>query len=202
MRHKPLIAIWRRIFREAGINIPQRDVEKMLCRTHVRRGPNDRRRMDLVTSGIDGIYGGAPLFMDVTIVSPLHSNGHPMPGSSNKNGAAIERAEARHRNVDYPDLEASPLVQLLSLGVETYGRWSDHCLGLVKHLAKFKSKNLPEHVQRAMECGYYSRWWNILSISVQNIVCESILRSQVSDLLQAAEHVHHIPVEDILEEHR
>ena len=58
LRHKPLIKIWIRIFREAGVNIPQRDVERLMHLTHIRRGPNDMRRMDIITAGIDGIYGG------------------------------------------------------------------------------------------------------------------------------------------------
>ena len=99
-RHKPLIQIWRRIFREAGINISQRNTERTLATTHVRRSPDDRRRMDFLCPGVDGIYGGAPLFADVTMVSPLHGNGTPMPRSASEDGAAERRAAGTCRLTD------------------------------------------------------------------------------------------------------
>ena len=157
VRHKPLIHVWRRVFREAGIHIPERNIERVLHTTHIRRGDADMRRMDLISPGIDGIYGGCPIFMDVTIVSPLHGTGIPMPHSRNINGAAVQRATDRNRNVDYPDVEASPLAQLLSLGCETYGRWSEHCLSLVRQLAKHKSCNYPQYLQASIEQACYAR---------------------------------------------
>ena len=186
VRHKPLIHIWRRVFREAGIHIPDRSIERLLCRTHIRRGPDDARRMDLVCPGIDGVFSGAPLFMDVTIVSPIHGNGTPMPQSATRDGAAVQRAEDKNRNVDYPDVEASPHAQLLSSGTETYGRWSNHCLVLVRQLARWRSRNVPEYLQRSTEIAYYTRWWNLLSVTVLRILADSILRPSGSDLFQAA----------------
>ena len=141
VRHKPLLHVWQRIFREAGVPIAKQNFERLLRTTHIRRGPNDLRRMDLISAGIDGIYNGSPLFMDATIVSPLHGTGIPMPNSRNQDGAALARADRKNRQEDYPDVEASSQGQLLCLGVETYGRWNPHCLTLVRQLAKYKSRN-------------------------------------------------------------
>ena len=85
VRHKPLIHVWRRVFREAGIHIPERNIERVLHTTHIRKGETDMHRMDLIAPGIDGVYGGCPIFMDVTIISPLHGTGIPMPHSRNNN---------------------------------------------------------------------------------------------------------------------
>ena len=65
--------------------------------------------------------------------------------------------------------------QLLSLGVETYGRWGNQSLALVRQLARYKSLNVPEVLRTSAEVGYYKRWWSILSVSVQKIVMEGIL---------------------------
>ena len=137
--------------------------------------------------------------MDVTLVSPLHGTGQPMPNSARQNGAANDRAENRNRNVDYPDVEASPLAQLLCLGVETYGRWSSHCLTLVRQLARYKSKHSPPYLQKSIECACYTRWWNILAVSVQKIICETLVRPCGTDLVEAADNVRSVTVEDLLD---
>ena len=143
--------------------------------------------MDLVTSGIDGVFNGTPLFMDVTIVSPVHGTGVPMPNSRNVDGAALARADRRNRMVDYPDVELSSSAMLLCLGVETYGRWSSHCLTLVRQLAQHKANNCPDYLQKPIQYACFARWWNLLSCEVQNIVGESVLRIAGSDLIDAAD---------------
>ena len=65
-RHKPLVNLWVRILSEAGVAVPKRSVERFLRTTHIRRGPQDARRMDIVTSGIAGVFRGKPLFIDAT----------------------------------------------------------------------------------------------------------------------------------------
>ena len=137
--------------------------------------------------------------MDVTIVSPLHGTGIPMPHSRNNDGAVVQRATDRNRNVDYPDVEASPLAQLLSLGCEIYGRWSEHCLTLVRQLAKHKSCNYHQYLQASIEQACHARWWNLLSVTVQKLVSISILREHGHDLFEGAACVHAIPVEELLD---
>jgi len=198
-RHKPLVAAWRRVFREAGVVIPDRNIERRLATTHINRGPNDRRRMDLITSGIDGICGGSALFMDATLVSPLRGNGRVMPGSHRQDGEALARADHRNRFSDYPDVQQSPDAALLCLGVETYGRWGKHCLDLVRCLAKFKGRNVPDYLAKGIQQAYSARWWNLLSVQVQRIVSETIIRQEGSDLLGAEPSSHGPPVESVLE---
>ena len=201
-RHKHIIKGWRRIFREAGVNIPDRNVERTLGTTHIRRSPQDLRRMDLICEGIDGVFGGAPLFMDATLVSPLHGNGTPMPRSATEDGAAVGRADKKNKEVDYADVEASPHAQLLCLGVETYGRWSSHSLQLIRQLVKHKCSNLPPYLEKSMQHSYYRRWWSLLSVCVQKTLTESILRSQGADLLPAADSLAPLSASDMLDLHR
>ena len=92
--------------------------------------------MDLVCSGIDGVFGGAPVFADVTCVSPLHGDGSAMPNARDTDGAAVNEAERHNRVTDYPDVHASPHAHLLSLGVETYGRWHQHSLDFVRQRSR------------------------------------------------------------------
>ena len=55
VRHIPLLHVWQRLLREAGVPIAKQNFECLLRTTHIRRGPNDLRRMDLISAGIDGI---------------------------------------------------------------------------------------------------------------------------------------------------
>ena len=103
--------------------MPKKNIERMLHTTHIRRGDNDRRRMDLITSGIPGVFRGKPLFIDATCVSPLSGQGLPHSGAAAHDGKCAERADRRTRNTDYPDVERSNDVQLLSLSSEIFGRW-------------------------------------------------------------------------------
>ena len=153
----------------------------------------------MICSGIDGICGRAPLFMDVTIVSPVHGTGAPMPRSRDHDGAAVDRAEKDCKEKDYPDVFSSPHAALLSLGTETYGRWSKQSLTLIRDLARYKASNAPEYLQKSLEHACSSRWWNLLAVSVQKIVCESILRPNGSDLLEAAATLRSPALEDILD---
>ena len=71
-RHKSILDVWTRVLREAGITIrtsgPHRNIERLLRDTFLRTGASDMRRMDFVLSGIEGVFGGIPIFMDATCV--------------------------------------------------------------------------------------------------------------------------------------
>ena len=155
--------------------------------------------MDLVCHGLDGVMGGNPLFMDVTLISSLHGSGTSMPFNASVDGAANNRAENRKRIVDYPDVHVSDQATLLSLGTETYGRWSNHCLTLIRQLARLKSRHMPDYLKNSVEQASYSRWWNILSVTVQQIIGDSILRLNGSDLFQGNDIIRQIPIDEFLD---
>ena len=68
-RHTVMIAAWRQVFHEAGGQVPDRNVERMMVWTHSPVPPGDQQRLDLVVPGLN-VNRGLPLFCDVTILSP------------------------------------------------------------------------------------------------------------------------------------
>ena len=51
-RHTSLINAWRQIFVEAGGQVPNRNIERLLRNTHVPCDPNTLKRLDLVVPGL------------------------------------------------------------------------------------------------------------------------------------------------------
>ena len=183
-RHKVLVNSWKRLFKEIGVNIPRRDVERPLRLTHIRRSENDNRRMDLITRGLSGIFGGKPLFMDATCISPIHGNGLPMVGAADHDGACLHRKDDDTYHTDYPDVFVSPHAKLLSLSVETYGRWGSDSLSLVRQMAQYKAADLPACLQRSVAHSFSKRAWGVLSICLQKIITDSIIQEFGADLIE------------------
>ena len=123
--------------------------------------------MDLATEGISGVSGGKPLFMDVTCVSPVTGRGVPKPRAAVEDGAALNDKDFETRETDYPDVAHSPQAELLSLSVETYGRWNKDSLQLIRQLARAKAENVPEVLRKSVESAYSNRWWSLFSIALQ-----------------------------------
>ena len=125
-----------------------------------------------------------------------------MPRAADQDGAAVRNAERKNREQDYPDVEESPNAALLCLGVETFGRWSDHCVMLVLQLARAKARSANALLARSLEQGYSRRWWSLLSTAVQSCVAEGILRPAGADLLEASEQAALPPPVDVLDFNR
>ena len=199
-RHRVIVATWRRIFKEAGTNIPDRNVERYIRDTHLRNSPVDGRRLDLVSQGISGVFGGKPLFMDATCISPVRGSGVPMARAATEDGAVLSEKDKDTYEVDYPDVAAAPHAQLLSLSVETYGRWGKDCLRLVKELARAKASFSPEILRVSVQQAYGRRWWALLSVCVQKFVSDSILQEQGADLTDAIAHtMPPLPLADVFD---
>ena len=185
-RHKALLAVWVRVLREAGVTVrtagPNRHVERYMRDTHIHREGADARRMDIVLPGLSSVFRGSPLFMDATCVSPVRGDGRPQHEADARDGAVVERAAERNKNVDYPDVEASPHAELLCLGVETYGRWSQHPLRLVRELSSMRAAGVTQVLRNSVRSSYAARWWALLSIAVQRIVAETAARDSGADL--------------------
>ena len=131
----------------------------------------------------------------------LQEKTHQQRINSRASARALSRADDRNRNRDYPDVERSSTAQLLCLGVETYGRWGDHSITLVRQLARYRSRNSPDYVRASVEQCSNNRWWGLLSVAVQCIVAEGILRLQGADLHAAGDSVEQLILEDLLHMH-
>ena len=125
-RHKVMVLAWVRVLQEAGVRIRttgrarNRDVERYIRDTHLRRDRFDNRRMDIAAPATAGVFGGTPLFIDATVLSPLTGTGEARSRTDHTDGAVMEAAARTNRAVDYPDVELSPHAQLLHLGVDTF----------------------------------------------------------------------------------
>ena len=153
----------------------------------MRTNQPDERRMDFVLPDLASVFGGAPLFIDVTCVSPLRADGLPQPYADTRDGAIVEGAAQECRINDYPDAEATPLAELLSVGVETYARWGRHALRLVRALARLRAQNAPAILRVSVQCAYASRWWAILSAGMQRAIVETITFDAGGDLISSEE---------------
>jgi len=179
-RHTAMIAAWRQVLVEAGGQIPDRNVERVLARTHVPVPPGDLRRLDLVVPGLN-VARGLPLFCDVTVLSPVARNGTPRPGTSNRAGALLEDAE-RENNSTYAPVIASGLGALFCLGCEVYGRWGKQCADLLPLLAREKSRGFHPRLRRGIALGYLNRWSGLLAVALQKAVSVARLRDEGADL--------------------
>ena len=145
-RHTAIVCAWRQVFTEAGGEVPDRNVERMLSTTHVPVPDGDQRRMDLVVPGLN-VSRGRPLFCDITVLSPVTRAGRARPGTSNAGGNEFVHAERENDRIYSPVLE-SGLGSLHLLGQEVYGRMSRHCVELLPELAWEKASGVHFRLRR------------------------------------------------------
>ena len=179
-RHTVLISAWRQVFVEAGGQVPDRNVERMLSNTFIPVPADDLRRLDLLVPGLN-VARGLPLFCDVTIVSPLSRTGRARVGTSNRGGRLLEDALAQN-NANYTEVIDTGLGALYCLGCEVFGRWGQPCIDLVPALAREHARGLHPRVRRGAALGFQNRWWSLLGIALQKAVAAAVLRSAGEDL--------------------
>ena len=179
-RHKTLIAAWRQVFLEAGGEVPDRNVERLLRRTNVPVPDGDQRRLDLIVPGLN-VARGLPLFCDVTIVSPISRDGRPRPGTSNVGGQILRRAEADNNDTYRPVLN-SGLGALFCLGFEVFGRWGRQSIELLPLLARERTRGVHPRLRRGTALGYLTRWSSLISVTLQKAVVAAATRAEGGDL--------------------
>ena len=182
-RHSALLNAWRQVLVEAGGAVPRRNVERLLrdCNVQVNAAP--QRRLDLVATNL-GVARGLPLLCDVTCVAPVTGAGLARPGSLTVNGGAVEAAARRCHTVDYPEVANSGAGRLYSLGVETFGRWGQEPLDLVRRAARECVAGLPRRVRLGTQTRLLRRWWGLLGLAVQRTVAQTVLRGTGADLAE------------------
>ena len=182
-RHSGMLAGWRQVLVEAGGQIPDRNVERMLHNTHVPVPAGDMRRLDLVVPGLN-VDRGLPLFCDVTVISPVSRNGRPRAGTSNRGGRLLEVAN-EDNTATYRPVVQSGLGALYCLGCEVYGRWGEPCIRLMHALVRERARMLHPRVRRGTALCLQHRWWGILSVTLQKAVARAILREAGEDLYES-----------------
>ena len=180
IRHLGMLMAWRQVFKEAGGQVPDRNIERLLRNTHVPIPPDDQRRLDIIVPGLN-VARGLPLFCDVTVVSPISRSGAPRPGTSNRGGRLLEDAE-EDNDQTYSEVISSGLGSLQCLGAEVFGRWAPHCVKLVPALARERTRGLHARVRKGAALGLQHRWWGLLGIALQRAVANIVLHDW-ADLL-------------------
>ena len=179
-RHTTAVAAWRQVFVEAGGEVPDRNVERMLAATHVPVPPGDMRRLDLVVPGLN-VARGLPLFCDITVLTPISRRGGPRPSTSNNGGRLLEQAE-RDNNSTYQPVIDSGLGALYCLGFEVYGRWSRQAIELIPLLAREKARCMHPRLRRGVALAFQTRWTGLIAVAVQKAVAQGRLRGEGADL--------------------
>ena len=163
----------RRILREAGARVVP---NTRLRDLGVRGAPrNDDRNIEAAAYGLP-LHHGIPLLVDITMGSPLKSDGTPSRGAAATDGVAISRAHER-KHSRYPELEASQSAKLVVLACETGGRWSSEAADFVQQLAAAKARSAPQALQASVRYGWQRRWSSILSVAAQSSLAATLLGS-------------------------
>jgi len=152
----------------------------MLRTTNVPVSRYDDRRLDLLVPGLR-IFHGRPLFVDVTVVTPISAKGQPRSGTNSRGGALLEDATKKN-NETYHEVANSDLGMFLSLGCEVYGRWSEEVIDILPRLAFSKTEFLPSRTQRGVAMLLLKRWAGMLGVALQQEVHNQIQCENGADL--------------------
>ena len=160
-RAGPLEVAIRRVLREAGGRV----VPNLRLRDAGIQGIGryDDRAVEAVAFDLP-IFNGLPLFVDATIVSPLHASGRPWRGASRINGVALERA-VRSKRRTYPESFENPGARFVVFGIEVGGRWNPAAIGLLRALAKARAERDPRLLRRSAEMAWFHLWSGMLAVA-------------------------------------
>ena len=165
-------SVWVQVLREAGgttrpglmlrdSNLPFID-------------PADQRRLDAYATGL-GVFGGLPLFLDATLVSPLTRDSQPImynrQSSAEHGGVALERAQHR-KDTTYPELVDSPFCSFVCVASEIGGRWNPSVCTLLHALAKARTRSVARPLRRSVQYGYLLRWQRFVSVHAQRVAAQ------------------------------
>ena len=132
----------------------------------------DQRRIDFAVYGLP-IFGGLPICVDATIVSPISAEGIPHPGCTADHDAVFAAAK-REKFDTYSDLVASDRCVFLVLAAGTGGRWSSDCVQLLRELARFRAASEPPVLRRSMQTAFLRRWWSLLSVALHDSIAAAL----------------------------
>ena len=71
---------------------------------------------------------------------------------------------------------------MLVLACETYGRWCDDAIRIIKEMAQLKALEAPTSMRASARYAWTQRWWALVSVGTQRAVAEALLRDAGPDL--------------------
>ena len=123
--------------------------------------PGDLRSIEVIVDGL-GIFGGAHLAVDATMVSPVRADGLSRTGAAARDGVALTTARLRKQRT-FPELSGRHRrCRLVVFATETGGRWSSETRGFLRALARFRARSEPPLLRKRVEQAWRMRWWSVL----------------------------------------
>ena len=142
--------------------------------------PTDGRRIEIIANGL-GLFHGAQLAIDTTIVSALRRNGMARPRAAKEDGVVLEKARKK-KETTYPELTGEyGRARLVVFAIEVGGRWSPETIRFIHLLAEDRAKQRPEKLRKQAAAAWKRRWVNMISVGTQRAIANSLLeRRRVS----------------------
>ena len=101
--------------------------------------------------------------------------------AATSDGSVLTQAVATKRR-KYADVHSSPVACLLVVGCETYGRWTEDAIRIMRELAALKAREAPPLLQGCARYSWSNRWWALVSVGVQRAIAEALLCGGGPDL--------------------
>ena len=183
-----------RVCREAGARV---QTNKMIRDLNVDGiSPTDGRRIEVIANGL-GLFHGAQLAIDTTIVCALRRNGMARPRAAGVDGVSLEVARKKKEDT-YPELTGeNGRCRMVVFAVEVGGRWSSESIQFIRLLAKDRAKQEPERLRVRAALAWQRRWCNILGIAAQRAIANSLLeRGRVSRAVGGMPSVHDVMTDE------
>ena len=118
-----------------------------------------------------------------------------MSGTTTSDGCVLTRAVGDKQRT-YADVE--PFGQLLVLGCEVGGRWSEDAIQLARALSRYKAEQATEHLRESVRAAWSDRWWAIVGVAVQKAVADSLLAEARSGTSACSSVAADVPSLDVL----
>ena len=139
------------------------------------------------------------MFAAVTVVSVHTQRGEARPTAATIDGGVLGNA-VRTKRRKYHDVHTSTQACLLVLGCETYGRWCDDAVHIIRELAHLKALQAPTKLRGCAQHAWTNRWWSLVGVGVQRAIFESLLRHAGTDLQTSAPTAPAPALVDVLQE--
>ena len=197
LRATPLGKTLALILREAGARVQDRyPLNKAGIPTIP---PTDKRHIEIVVTGLP-LHQGKPIAIDVTLISPLKTNGQPHPNATRKAGSTFAAVEKRKKQRQYPELTNDGPLRLAVAAIETGGRMNNELKSIIDAAATLRARQEADRNQLATHTLFRNRWTTMLSIATQNALAATIL-DEGTTLLDAPDK-HMEPLTELLTSHR
>ena len=116
----------------------------------------------------------AQLSVDITLRSAVTANGRVCPNAATVDGAVFTRARL-DKETKYAKLVESDRCQLVVVGIETGGRWSNEATSFIEGLAASRAREAPVALRFSSFLAWRKRWCRMLSVSCSRAFCGSLV---------------------------